>query len=636
MASLGPPDLKSYEEHATVSEFLTNGDEEAYFEAVNYLSLRSKTELKKKNQVIKIFHSDGTESVNSYCKNFLTKRIDQFFIDNSFTDVTCFLKKTDYYDLFDLINDTDKTKPISVGHFSFWKRKQESNSEQLSDEKYALTNYSHFKKPIGLKSDGSVENKEYKFLWEAVMEFSRSQYQTPDSFIRIYLQISIDEKDDRRLNDIIRIINDALKNGPDTNQSKLFRRTYHQLEGKKRTAFLAEEALRDQNSYIPLDRTVSLTSQNSDENEPSFVLKPVDLKPENNKKNNKNNKKKKKTKQDDDDDFLEQEYRKVLQVREENTKKELEEQKRIEEEQKQIFEHPYHYFIQGKINIKMVFTNWNNLYETIKTQLDLEEYIDSLKEYIQIFKRFNHVLENETRDDMTGFNILLNKVIVDMYKDVIESEPKYQGYCLKQYILLYFYLFYNPLVGELLPRYEMVKRAKIYGKMIYLPIVELYSNFSSMLNLPDYFIQFYFIGCVKLYCKRDKISTFENSDFCGDIKKFTDEYIEKMMLKLPLIILMNYHISRIMTSYEELESFSKTFDDICKILIVINSQRRESDREYMVKTYNESMNEAFLDVFKKIDSLERKGGKRTMKHRKRFKCKKTLKGKKHIKRTRRR
>ena len=383
MASLGPPELKSYEEHATVSEFLTNGDEKAYFEAVNYLSFRSENEKKKKKE-IKIFHSDGTESVNFYCKNFLTKRIDQIFIANGLTNITCFLKKTDYYDLFDLISYSDKTKPISVGHFSFWKRKQESNPEQLSDEKYALTNYSHFKKPIGLKSDGSVENKEYKFLWEAVMEFSRSHYQTPDSFIRIYLQISIDEKDDPILNDIIRIINDALKNGPDTNQSNLFRRTYDQLEGKKRTAFLTEKALSDQNSYIPLGRTVSLTSQNSDENEQSLGLKPLDLKPENNKKNNKNNKKKNKTKKEGDD-FLEQEYRKVLQVREENTKKELEEQKRIEEEKKQIFEHPYHYFIEGKIDIKMVFTNWNILYETIKTRLDLEEYIDSLKEYIQIF-----------------------------------------------------------------------------------------------------------------------------------------------------------------------------------------------------------------------------------------------------------
>ena len=393
MASLGPPDLKSYEEHATVSEFLTNGDEKAYFEAVNYLSLRSKTELKKKNQVIKNFHSDGTESVNSYCKNFLTKRIDQFFIDKSFTDVTCFLKKTDKYDLFDLINDTDKTKPISVGHFSFWKRKQESNPEQLSDEKYALTNYSHFKKPIGLKSDGSVENKEYKFLWEAVMEFSRSQYQTPDSFIRIYLQISIDEKDDPILNDIIRIINDALKNGSDTNKSNLLQRTYDRLEGKKRTAFLTEEALRDQNSYIPLGRTVSRTSQNSDENEESFGLKPaaaaeMDLKQKPKKKKNK--------KKQEEDDFLEQEYRKVLEVREENTKKELEEQKQNEEEQKQIeeeqkliFEHPYRYFRDDEIYMKMVFTNWNILYEIIKTRVDLGEYLDSLKEYIQTFKRFN-------------------------------------------------------------------------------------------------------------------------------------------------------------------------------------------------------------------------------------------------------
>jgi hypothetical protein len=633
MASLGPPDLKSYEEHATVSEFLTNGDEKAYFEAVNYLSFRSENEKKKKKE-IKIFHSDGTESVNSYCKNFLTKRIDQFFIDNAVTNITCFLKKTDKYDLFDLINDTDKTKPTSVGHFSFWKRQQESNPEQLSDEKYALNNYSHFKKPIGLKSDGSVENKEYKFLWEAVMEFSRSQYQTPDSFIRIYLQISIDEKDDPILNNIIRIINDALKNAPDTNKSNLFKRTYDQLEGKKRTAFLTEKALSDQNSYIPLGRTVSLTSQNSDENEQSFGLKPVDLKPKNNKKKNKKKGKK------EGDDFLEQEYRKVLELREENTKKELQEQKRIEEEQKQIFEHPYRYFRDDEIYMKMVFKNWNILYEIIKTRVDLGEYLDSLKEYIQTFKSFNHVLENKPRD-AKGINSLLNIVIVDMYKDVNESEPKYQGYCLKQYILLYFYLFYNPLVGELLTSDEMETRAKRFGQLIFSPIVELYSNFSSMLKLPEYFINYYFIGCVNLYCKRDEISTFKNSDFCGDNTKFTVEYIEKIMLKLELIILMNFYISRMMGSYSELDSFSNTFYKTCNILIKINSQRSESesDRRHqlnMVEIYDKSMKKALLDVFEKIDSLKRKGGKRTMKHRKRFKCKKTLKGKKHIKRTRRR
>jgi hypothetical protein len=94
-----------------------------------------------------------------------------------------------------------------------------------------------------------------------------------------------------------------------------------------------------------------------------------------------------------------------------------------------------------------------------------------------------------------------------------------------------------------------------------------------------------------------------------------------------------------MGSYEELASFSKTFYKICNILKNINSQRRESDREYqlyMVKIYDTSMKKALLDVFEKIDSLERKGGKRTMKYRKRFKSKKTIKGKKHIKRTRRR
>lgn len=615
----------------TVTTKLLKGDEKAYLDVVIKL-LEINNPAKKNKQLITIMNDDSQ-------------------LKTSYPNLTYSLKikRPREPNALYLIEIEDNTSKKSIGHISFWTSPtQESSREVLAD-------YSHYVKQTDVES-------RIPFEWVANMIFEIGQEDED-----IYFSIEIKPTFDVLLTRIVELINDQLKKIK-VDKTLLSELTKQRLQTNKRLALglstdYSETSRISLSTRPKLFRSFSGNSETSDdaaENISETLLKDTESKTG----DGTTSKLKSSIKGYNETDAWNEVYHEAERLKQDK------------------ISNPFTYYKTGKITIKEVYDNWQIIYETIRQRVDLNDYVESLFEYIETFEYF---MTNSPKSDKV-FNsneeIKFVASILKMYSGLKERniDREYLGYCLKQYLRIFLLIFYNEKTHKLKTGDDRDEIIIFLNTNIVSTITSLYKTTSikfipNMLHI-----------CIRTYCFRYQLSKIEkySTISCSDEKFYLDfvtylddkNFEEQGFFSYIYFILIYYDFCMEMLNDDVLNVFPNELTTLSYKLDEMVYKYVEEGREPIEKKLREKnlKEEDIEEKLKKLDELNNKnldkyydefmedlkqkivtrivefndskkttvGGnikkQQTRKLRKLFKCKKTIKRKKHIKckKTRRR